>query len=83
MKTKRINIYEVHQRWMQWHLSNADSVVTDPRTGEVISATYTSPLAKWRGLIDPDGMITVPDMDYYNALTDQAEMKAVLDELKP
>jgi len=52
------------------------------QAGKPVQAVYTSPLEKWRGLIAPDGMITVPDMDYYNGITDEAEIKAVLDELK-
>jgi hypothetical protein len=83
MKTKTINIYEVHQRWMQWHCSNADYTKHDTETGEIIEAIYRSPLYKWGRYISPGGTIQVPDMDYYNALTDPAEMKALLDELKP
>ena len=82
MKTKRINVFQQHQEWLRWHTANADGIEYDGRSGQPKKAVYLSPLEKWRGLMDDQGFVNVPDMDYYNNLLDTTEMTEVLDELK-
>ena len=81
MRTKKINVFEEQRRWMIWHSEARADIVCEGRSGRVVKAVYTSPLEKWRGLIAPDGTVEVPDMDFYNTLTDPEEIKAAVEDI--
>lgn len=79
MRTVKLNVFEEQRKWINQH-SHADRIVCDAK-GTPVQAIYLSPLEQWKGRIAPDGTVNVPDMDYYNSLTNVAEMQEVIDEI--
>jgi hypothetical protein len=80
MRTVKLNVLEEQVKWLKEHSKNGCTFVCDSE-GIPTQAVYTSPLEQWKGLMDPDGTVNVPDMDYYNSVTSITEMREVIDEL--
>lgn len=79
MKTKKLDVNLEQRLWMEQH-KRADEIVCD--TDSIpIRAVYYSPLKKWDGLIDPDGFVSVPDMDYYNNIGSTQEIENAIKDL--
>jgi hypothetical protein len=81
MKMKKLNLFEEQRKWMEQH-RHADRLVFTT-TKAPIQAIYLSPLERWKDLMAPDGIVDVPDMDYYNSLRNTAEIQDAINELFP
>ena len=79
MHTIKLNVYAEHRKWLELH-SKADQIIFNDKR-EVVQVVYKSPLEQWRGMIDPDGTVSVPDMEYYNSLRSPLLIEDALDEL--
>lgn len=79
MKTKKLNVNKEQYDWIKVH-ERADEIVCSSDK-KVVKAIYYSPLHRWSELMRPDGTVDVPDMDYYNKVTDTTEIKSFIDEL--
>ena len=75
MKTVKINVYKEQLKWLMQH-EKADFNECD-KSGRPIKVVYISPIGKWGGMIDSDGMVDVPVMEYHNNLS----MNDISDEL--
>lgn len=81
MHAKKMNVYEQQMRWERWHLAAGATIEFDPKSGRITRAIYNSPLEQWRDHINPLGEVTVPDMDYYNTLTNKVDIANAIKEI--
>ena len=78
MHTKILDIYDEQRRWQLWHHATFEH---DKETGRVLQAIYDAPTEKRKNHIRPNCTVLVPDMDYYNTLTNELEIKNAIEEI--
>jgi hypothetical protein len=81
MRTKKINIYEQQMQWERWHMAAGAIIEIEKKSGRIARAIYESPLERWKEHIDPLGEVAIPDIDYYNTLTNEKDIKIAIEEI--
>jgi hypothetical protein len=80
MRTVTHNVWKETHDWLDVHLKAGATIVQDTK-GVPIRAEYDSPYQKYGFMADHGGNFELPDIDYYNQLTDPTEMSKMIEEL--
>jgi hypothetical protein len=79
MKTITVNVNELAQEFREKHMGSDAMVCSSD--GMLLEVRYYAPHKVYAGMYDSYGDMQLPDMDYYNGLTNEADIRKKLDEL--